>query len=448
MNNTLSLTEGKLISTLIKFTVPVMLSLLLQIGYGMVDLLVVGQFGTIGDVSAVTIGSQLLNLVTQLCAGLSMGTTIIVAQAVGAKRGQDASKGVGASIVFFFWVGLLLMGGVVFGKALFAKAMNTPVQSLQETQDYLFYIGFGLIFVVFYNLLGSVLRAIGDSKTPLLTVFIAFIFNVLLDLLFVAYFDMGAKGAALATAISQGISVLITVWVLARKTLPFKLTINDFKKIWASLKAVLRLGMPVALQGVLIAISFMAITAIANSFGVFESAAVGIVEKATGLIMIVPLAFTQSLSAFTAQNVGAGYFLRAKKGLLYSVAMSLAIGLVTAYIAYFHGTLFTRIFTSDLAVTEHALLYLKTYGYDAILVCFLFCLNGYFNGLGKTTFVMLHSVISAVGLRIPLAYFFSQLENTNLFWVGLGTPIATSVQIVVCIAAFFWVNNPKRRMKN
>ncbi|MFI3236699.1 MAG: MATE family efflux transporter [Lachnospiraceae bacterium] len=436
MSKSSNLTEGNVLSTLLHFTYPILLTLLLQTAYGTVDLLVVGHFSGTSDVSGVTIGSQLMQTTTAFFTGLAMGTTILIGQYIGAEKKHEASKVIGASIIMFSGLALLVSSLLVFFRGAIATLMQTPVESFSQTTSYLLICGFGAIFIVFYNLLGSIFRGIGDSKTPLITVSIACGVNIILDLVFVALLNLGASGAALATTIAQAISVLLSLIIIRKRPLPFEFSKKDITFNLSYITRIIQLGIPIALQSVLVSVSFLFITAIVNGFGVVASAAVGICEKITGLIMMVPSAFMQALSAFSAQNFGANRNDRAKKALKYGILISLCFGFVMAYLAAFHGTIFTRLFTSDADTTTSALSYLKSYSIDTVFVAIMFSMSGYFNGCGKTKFVMLHSVGSAFLIRIPLAYLFSTLPNTSLFIIGLATPASTSVQIILCIFYF------------
>ncbi|MFI3271191.1 MAG: MATE family efflux transporter [Pseudomonadota bacterium] len=436
MSRTANLSHGPVLSVLLKFTFPILLSFLLQITYGTVDLFIVGQFASIGDLSGVTVGSQVMHAVTVFYLGLSMGTTILVGQYIGAQESDKAAKVIGSSIAFFTLLAFFIAAILILLCEQIASFMQTPVESLEKASSYLFIAGFGAFFIVFYNLIGSIFRGLGDAKTPLITVAIACVINIILDLFFIAVLNMGASGAALATVIAQASSVFFSLLLIRKKQLPFTFSTKDISFHTQRILAVVKLGFPLALQAVLVSISFLFVTSIINGFGVAASAAVGIVEKITGLIMIVPISFGQSLSAFTAQNFGAKQYDRAKKGLGYAISLSWLFGAVTTYLAIWHGTIFTQIFTSDPVTTEAALLYLKSYAVDVMLVGIMFSMNGYFNGCGKTTFVMFHSILSAFAIRIPLAYFFSGLENTSLFIIGLATPMSTALQIVLCILYF------------
>ncbi len=443
MNKSLNLIEGKVLPSLLQFTIPILLSLVLQTTYGSIDLLIVGQFALVGDVSGVTIGSQLMTAVTAFCTGLSMGTTILIGRFIGANQKEKTSSVIGNSIVIFLVLTLFVTIILLFSNDFITKIMQTPVESINPTKDYLFYSGIGTIFMVSYNLLGSIFRAIGDSNTPLIAVAIACVLNIILDLILVAYFDMGAAGAAIATTIAQGFSVVLSLILLKNKTLPFSFSIKDIKYEKEISGEIISLGLPAALQTLLGRISFICITAILNTFGVSVSAAAGIVSKITNMIMLVPSSFMQAISVFTAQNYGARKLNRAKLALKYSIGISLFVGVFAFYISIFHGNILIGLFTSDPLIIEPALLYLKIYAIDTILVSILFCTLGYFNGYGETKFTMIQSLVSSFFVRIPFTYFLSRLPNTNLFITGLGIIFASIVSLIVCAIYYIYYIKPR-----
>lgn len=435
----LDLVGGKLLPTLLRFTIPILLAILLQTAYGTVDLLIVGRFSTIGDLSAVTIGSQIMQAITAFCTGLAMGTTILIGKYMASGQRERTSEVVGVSVIIFSVLAMGIMGILLLFHVQIGEVMNTPKEAVAQTHAYLIISGVGTLFIVYYNLLASIFRGIGDSKTPLKAVFVACVLNISLDLVFVGGFQWGAKGAALATVLAQGLSVGISLYLLRKRELPFDFGKKYLKYLPDVGGSVLKLGIPVAMQGVLVSISFLAITAIVNEgFGVSASAAVGIVEKITGIILVVPIAFMQSLSAFVAQNLGANQSVRAKQGLFYSIFLSLGFGVCTSYLCYFHGTILTDFFVKDNEETTLAALsYLKSYAFDCVFVAIMFSFSGYFNGCGKTTFVMTQAVFGAICIRIPLAMILSGVPDTSLFLIGMATPSSTFVQIFLCLGYYF-----------
>ena len=445
MEKNLSFTSGNIASRLVRFAVPVLGALFLQSFYGAVDLLIVGQFGSAADVSAVATGTMMMHTITLVITGLAMGTTIQMGQALGAGKKERVSQIVGTSIVFFVFLALFVTILMIFLTKPFAVLMQTPKEAFDKTVSYVHICSAGTIFITGYNVLGSVFRGIGDSKTPLLTVLVACIINIFGDLLFVAVFDMASSGAAFATVIAQALSVLFCLILAKKRGLPFTFSRKNICWDGHIVKLVCRTGAPISIQDGLVTVSFLVIAAIINRLGLIASAGVGVAERLCGFIMLVPAAFSQSLSAFVAQNVGAEKYDRAKKSLLYAIFASLACGVFMGYGAFFHGDLLSAIFSNDSEVVAAAHSYLKAYAIDTLFVSFLFCFIGYFNGCGKTSFVMIQGIIGAFGVRIPVSYAMSLTENPTLFKIGLATPSSTLTQILLCGAAFVIFDRKLRR---
>lgn len=410
MKSTEPFTEGRILSSLLRFAVPVLFSLFLQALYGGVDLLVVGQFASTSDVSGVATGSMLLQTVTMIITGLSMGITILVGEKTGMKKLQEAGQAVGTGICLFAVFALVLTAVMTGAAGLLARLMHAPQEAYSHTLSYIRICGAGSVFIVSYNVLGAVFRGIGDSKTPLMTVAIACVINIAGDLLLVAVFHMGAAGAALATVAAQAASVVISLFVIRKKGLPFPFSRSFIRFRKHLILKELKLGTPVALQELLVGFSFLVIQTVVNSFGVTDSAAIGVGEKVCVFIMLVPSACMQSMSAFTAQNMGAGKPERAKRALGCGISVSFAAGLIMAY------------------------------AIDCMLTPFLFCFTGYYNGCERTLFVMIQGLIGAFLVRIPLVLLTSRTAGVTLFQIGLATPASTVVQICLCLAMFLWLN--------
>ena len=426
-------TEGKILGPLMRFALPVLLALFLQSLYGAADLMIVGQYAASADVSAVSTGAQILMTVTGVIAGLAMGTTILLGQQIGRGNSEQAGYTVGASIVFFFGLAVFLSAVMSFGSRGLAVLMNAPAEAFEGTCVYLLICSLGLVFITAYNLLGSLFRGIGNSRIPLFSVGVAAVVNIFGDLLLVKGMGMGAAGAAAATVFSQAVSVLISLLLIRRLSLPFafhKSCIRFDREITGK---IIQFGFPIALADLLVGISFLIILAIVNSLGLMASAGVGVAEKVCGFVMLVPSAFGQSMAAFVAQNYGAGKMERADRALLYGISVSLVFGVMMGYLSFFHGDLLCGIFSKDPEVVVQGWEYLKAYAVDCLLTCFFFCFTGYFNGCGYTNFVMIQSIIGAFGVRVPFSYFMSKQIPVSLFKVGLATPASSLVQTILCI---------------
>ena len=435
MKQTQNFTEGRIFAPLIRFALPVLLALFLQTMYGAVDLLVVGQFG--GDladvyVSAVSTGSQIMQTITVVITGLAMGLTVFVGMKIGAGQKKAAGEIIGSGIALFGVIGVILSVVMVLTASLLAQVMHAPKEAFEQTVIYITICSSGVVFIVAYNLVGSIFRGIGDSKMPLVTVAIACTLNIGGDLLLIAGFHMGAAGAAVATIFAQAVSVLPSLIIIRKRELPFSFSVKDIRLRGIYIKEILKLGIPIALQDLLVSISFLAIIAIVNGLGLTASAGVGVAEKMCGFLMLVPSAYMQSMSAFVAQNIGAGKPERARKALWCGIASSLAAGIVMGYFTFFHGDLLAGIFARDTEIILAAADYLKAYAIDCLLTSFLFCFIGYFNGCSSTTFVMLQGIVGAFGVRLPVSWIMSKQVTVSLFHIGLATPASTVVQIILC----------------
>ena len=433
MEKNTSFTEGKILQPLILFAFPVLLALFLQAMYGAVDLLIVGKFATSADVSAVSTGSQIMTTLTNLISSFAMGTTILLGQQIGSGRKEEGGKTVGSAVLMFAGIAILMSIIMVIFAPQISSIMNAPEEAFQKTVNYIRICGSGMLVIVAYNLIGCIFRGLGDSKTPLITVAIACVCNIAGDLLLCAVFHMGTEGAAIATVFAQIISVVASFLFIRKKELPFIIRRTDIRIHREYLGKMVGFGAPIALQDLLVSISFLIILAIVNSMGVIASAGVGVAEKVCAFIMLISSAFMQSMSAFVAQNYGAGLMRRARKALHYGIAVSFSIGVVMFLITFFHGNLLAGIFSSDTEVVLAAADYLKAYAIDCLFTAIFFCYTGFYNGIGKTRFVMIQGILGAFFVRVPVSYIMSIQPDASLFHIGLATPMSSILQLVLCV---------------
>ena len=449
---TSALLEGRISSSLLRFAVPVFFALLLQSLYGAADLLIVGRFSTTPDTSAVGTGSMFMQTVTMVITGLAMGITILVGQKIGEGDTRAAGKAVGSAICIFGILAAAVTVILVLATDWLAALLHAPAEAFDKTVGYIRICGAGSVFIIAYNVLGAIFRGIGDSRTPLLTVIIACVLNIVGDVLFVAGLGMGAAGAAYATVISQAVSVILSLIIISRKALPLTIDRKSLKPDASIVKRELSLGFPVALQELLVGLSFLVIQSVVNTIGVVASAGVGVAEKACAFLMLVSSAYMQSMSAFVAQNIGAGRSDRAKQALRYGILTSLAIGSVIGLFTFFRGDLLAAVFIDDPQVITAAHSYLRSYSIDTLFTAVLFCFIGYYNGCGHTLFVMIQGIVGAIGVRLPVVLLMKHLGVESLFLIGLATPIATVVQIALVVGFFLYLsgkqqNDPQTEIK-
>lgn len=432
-------TEGPVLSALLRFSVPVLLALLLQALYGAVDLWAVGKFADTADISAVSTGSQTMLIATGLITGLSTGTMIRLAQKIGQKDSHGAAQTVCASIQILGVLGLFLSILLVFSANFIARLMNTPPEAFSQTVHYIQICGGGSLCIAAYNLLSAVYRGMGDSRSPLIFVLIACLTNIFGDITLIAGFHMGAAGAAAATVAAQAVSVILSCVFICKKGLPFPIHKDHFQFHRKLSLDIIRLGFPIALQDMCSEFSYLFIIGIVNTLGVTISAGVGIAEKLVIFILLIPTCYMQSISAFSAQNVGAGKLHRAKRCLWTGMGTAVFLGGIAAYVSYFHGDVLSLLFLGDTAGSDAALViassaeFLKATSIECFVLSIAYCLTGYFNGLGKTAFVMAQGLISIFLIRMPFAWFAGHRSSPRLFYIALATAFSAIFTLVVCL---------------
>ncbi len=441
--------EGAVLPSLLKFALPVLLALILQALYGAVDLWAVGKFGTTADISAVSTGSQTMQIVTGMVTGLSMGTTVLLGKCIGQKDDEGAASAVGTSIKVFGVLGIALSIIMVASAKPIAHIMNAPEEAFKETVSYIRICGGGSLCIVAYNLLSAVFRGLGDSKSPLIFVSIASVINIVGDVTLIKIFKLGASGAAAATVAAQALSVVLSYCLIKKKGLPFHFTDRhlDYKKDTA--KSVIRLGAPIALQDMCNELSYLIIIGLVNTLGVTASAGVGIAEKLVIFILLIPTAYMQSISAFTAQNAGAEKYERGEKAMWAGMATAAVLGGIIACTVCFHGGALSSIFINKSADERNAVIhnaaeFLKATSIECFVLSVAYCLTGYFNGLGKTRFVMLQGLMAIFLVKIPYAYYESRQPEPGLFRIGLSTAYAALFTLLASLLYYIHLKKQKK----
>lgn len=426
MNDKADFTQGSILKKLVLFMLPVLGALILQAAYGAVDLLVVGRFGSTSGLSAVSTGSQVLNLVTFVVIQFAMGITVLIARYLGEKRPEQIGSVIGGAVLVFTCISIgLFILMVCFARPI-SILMQAPTEAVDLTADYVRICGSGIFFIVAYNLMSAIFRGLGDSKSPLLFVLVACIVNVIGDLFFVAVLHKDAAGAALATVLAQALSVVFAVVLLVKKELPFAIKNSDFR-FNPQCKKFLKIGLPLALQECLTQLSFLALCAFVNRLGLEASSGYGVACKIVNFAMLVPSALMQSMASFVSQNVGAEKTKRAKKSMFTGIGVGLAVGCVVFLLVMFKGDVLAGFFSTDAAVIQNGYDYLKGFALETIVTAVLFSMVGYFNGNNKTLWVMAQGLIQTLLVRLPLAYFMSIQPNASLTNIGLAAPVSLSL---------------------
>ena len=437
-------TQGSILKKLVAFMMPVLGALILQAAYGAVDLLVVGRFGSTSGLSAVSTGSQVLNLVTFVVVQFAMGITVLIARYLGEKKPEKIGAVIGGGAIVFTIISVVLFIVMVCFAHPISILMQAPEEAVDLTASYVRICGGGIFFIVAYNLLSAIFRGLGDSKSPLLFVLVACIVNVIGDLALVAGLHMDAAGAAIATVSAQALSVVFAVVLLIKKELPFSIARKDFR-LNPQCKKFLKIGLPLALQEFLTQVSFLALCAFVNRLGLEASSGYGVACKIVNFAMLVPSALMQSMASFVSQNIGAGKKKRAKKSMFTGIGVGLVVGCQVFALVMLKGDMLAGFFSTDAAVIENGYAYLKGFALETIVTAILFSMVGYFNGNNKTIWVMTQGLIQTLLVRLPLAYFMSIQPNASLTKIGLAAPISTMVGVVLNIGFYVYLNRAEQK---
>lgn len=443
-NDKADFTQGNILKKLVAFMMPILGALILQAAYGAVDLLVVGRFGSTSGLSAVSTGSQVLNLVTFVVIQFAMGITVLIARYLGEKRPERIGAVIGGGAVVFTMMSVALFIAMVGFARPISVLMQAPAEAVDLTASYVRICGAGIFFIVAYNLLSAIFRGLGDSKSPLLFVLVACIVNIIGDLVLVAGLHMDAAGAAIATVTAQALSVIFAVMLLLKKALPFAITKKDFR-LNTQCRKFLKIGLPLALQEFLTQISFLALCAFVNRLGLEASSGYGVACKIVNFAMLVPSSLMQSMASFVSQNIGAGKKKRAKQSMFTGIGVGLAVGCVVFVLVLFKGDVLCSAFSTDAAVIQNGFAYLKGFAPETLVTAILFSMVGYFNGNNKTVWVMTQGLLQTLLVRLPLAYFMSIQPNSSLTKIGLAAPVATTVGIVLNVGFFIYLNRAEQR---
>lgn len=430
------LTSGNVLKILVRFSLPYLLSCFLQTFYGMADLFITGQFNGAAAISAVSIGSQIMHMLTVILMGLAMGGTVIISRAVGTRQKEACARGIGNTVSLFLVVSAVLTVVLECLITGILQAVSTPPEAMAQARIYLVICFAGVPFITAYNIISSIFRGLGDSKSPMYFVAVAGVLNMALDYIFIGPMGMGAAGAALATVAAQAVSVAVALIALKYRKLGISLRRQDFHFHGETLRAILSIGIPTACQDGFIQVSFLVITAIANSRGVIVAASVGIVEKIITFLFLVPSAMLSSVSAIAAQNAGAGYHERSDKTLGYAVAIGVVFGAVVAGICQVAGGPILSLFTDEEQVIIMGEQYLRAYVFDCMFAAVHFCFSGYFCAYGKAGFSFLHNLLSILLVRIPGAYLASVYFPDTLYPMGLAPAMGSLLSAVVCVGIF------------
>lgn len=431
-----NLTNGSVLKNIAYFSLPYLLSYFLQTLYGLADLFIIGQFEGVASTTAVSIGSQVMHMLTVMIVGLAMGSTVCIGQAVGAGDKKRASAAIGNTVTLFMLLSVVITALLLALVRPIVSVMSTPAEAAEGTRAYLTICFIGIPFITAYNIISSIFRGLGDSKSPMIFIAVACAANIALDYIFIGVMGLGPAGAALGTTLSQAISVVFSLTVILRRKSGISLERRDLHPQRDTMGRLLRIGVPVAAQDGLIQIAFIVITVIANRRGLDAAAAVGIVEKIISFVFLVPSSMLSTVSALCAQNIGAGKQARAEQTLRYAIIIAVSFGIIIALLTQFISEQAVGLFTPDVIVITLGGQYLRGYIWDALFAGIHFCFSGYFCACGRSEISFIHNISAIALVRIPGVYLTSKLFPDTLFPMGLATAAGSLLSVIICVIAF------------
>ena len=434
-----NLTTGSVLKTIIYFALPYLLSYFLQTLYGMADLYITGQFNGVDSITAVSNGSQVMHMITVIIVGLAMGTTVIIGKAIGGNKLDNAGRAIGNTITLFMGIAIVMTIVFLIAAKLIVLLIGVPQEAVAGTVRYLIICFIGIPFITAYNIISSIFRGLGDSKSPMYFIGISCVTNITLDYVFIGLCDLGPSGAALGTVLSQTFSVIVAFISIRKRKTGIKLVKENFIPDRKVLGEILKVGIPVAVQDGCIQVAFIIITVIANHRGLDDAAAVGIVEKMISAIFIIPSSMLATVSALSAQNIGAGKYDRAAKTLKYATMITSVYGIFMAVIMLVLAAPLLALFTKDAAVVVLGTQYMKGYIIDSIFAGVHFCFSGYFAAYGKSYIGFMHNIISITFVRVPGSYLASKLFGDTLFPMGLAAPAGSLLSVIICVCAYIYL---------
>lgn len=427
MNKENLLTEGKVLPVLLKFSVPFLIANIIQSLYGAVDLMVIGRYCSSESVAAVSTGTQVTQIITSLISGLTLGSTILVGKYTGMRNEEGVKKTIGTTLSVFVIVAVILTALVLLFVNPVLSALSTPKDSFALAREYVIICGLGIIFICGYNAISAVLRGYGDSKNPMIFVGLACILNVIGDVVLVKYFNMGVSGVALATVLSQGVSMICAAVYLNRRQFVFKFRTANFRIDPGKVKELARIGIPISLQECMVRLSFLYLTSVINRLGVHAAAAVGIASKYDVFAMLPATSVASALAAFTAQNYGAGKPKRAKTAVWAGLGFAVSVSACFFLWAQLSPETMIGIFSKDPQIIQAGIPFFRSCSYDYLAICFVFCLNGYLNGRGQSVFTMISCCAGALILRMPFIYLAFRFCPDNLMVIGAIAPVVSGM---------------------
>jgi len=416
-------TTGNEAKHIFRFALPMLIGNIFQQLYNVVDSIIVGRY--LGDKALAAVGASfpIIFMVIALIIGIGIGSSVVISQYFGAKDFDRVKRAADTTYIFLFFAGIIItIVGLLSGEYIF-RLMRLPEEILPMAKTYLDIYMYGLVLMFGFNSVSSILRGVGDSKTPLYFLIVSTFLNIFLDTLFVLGFKWGIAGAAWATVIAQAFSFIIAVIYLERLRhmlrITFKRLVFDWEIFWQSV----RIGLPTGIQQTLVALGGMALMGIVNTFGTEVIAGFSAASRIDSLAVIPIMNFSASLSGFVGQNIGAGKVDRVNRGLWATIKMSVLFSVIITAIILIWGDKMMVVFTTNPRVVDIGYHYLMVVSFFYVAFAVMFCINGLLRGAGAAVVPMYITLLSLWIVRIPLAYLLSKTFGMNEAGVWWSIPI-------------------------
>lgn len=440
-SNRLSLTEGPILKTLLVFSIPFLAANVLQVAYGTVDMIIIGMYSTqVSDTSAISNASHIVHVIVYAISSFTTGGTVLIGQYMGANRINDVRLTICTMIGFFSLFGTLVSTFVLCFSESIVHLMRIPEAAVSASVAYLRICGGGIIFSTAYQMFGSIMRGLGDSRSPMEFIAVSCVINIALDFLFIGTFRLGVIGAAWATVVAQGLSVLFSIVQLRKKHHFFfnPKSILDFIPNRQTVRQLVKIGLPMSIDMTVVNVSFLIINALINMHGVVASAVIGINEKIGSITRLPASSIANAVTAMVAQNIGAGNEQRARRTLWCSIALSLSLCAIPFMLMQVTPRSLMGLYTSDTETITAGLEYMQSFSLDTLLVCLTFNMASFFSGCKKPMFTLLRNLVSTLLVRIPSAILFANVLPFSFFNIGMSPGMASVMSFIICALYYKW----------
>lgn len=426
----MDLTQGNITKQLIEFSLPIFAANILQLLYNTADVIILDRFiGSVG-ITAANIGGQVMLLATIFSTGLSTGGTVVISQYFGKKDKEGVGRSLFAVFIMCVILAVMITGITLAACTQIISLLNTPSEAVEPATDYLYFAAFGTIAIFGYNAICAAMRGMGDSRSPLYVIGICAAMNIVLDLVLIAHFHMGAGGAAIATSISQALSFIIALVILLRNNKDMGFRLSEWREGFREIPVIARVGLPSAFQSLSVRISMVVVLAIANLNGSVAAAAFGIGVKLDSYSLLTRQAISAGITAMVGQNKGIGNNQRIESAVRTGACINLAQAVVLVTLLQLFAAPVASIFTKDALVVEEVVHYIRIAALAYLPMSLMTSYNSLPIGIGFSEYALFNSFLDSILVRIPLCWLLSIYFGMGMtgLYIGLAlSPVAAMI---------------------